>query len=231
MRIEPELSTVSCVLLGSFNPAIFHPAWFVVNGLLNRTEIDAADIKLVHREIAAFSTEWLDLQVEPTRFISVTQEAPFIRLLDLVTGTFDEYLSHTPLKMLGINRSVHFSVDDEGTRNRIGKMLAPHEPWGEWGKMIEGGTREKRGGLRSLTMEQRDLVDREKGFILVKVGPSSIVKSEIGIFVEINDHYEVTDTDRSQGTQAIMEILKRQFDTSIKRSEWIIDQVMGLTEK
>ena len=34
MRIEPEISGVSVVLLGDFNPAIFTPAWFALHGLL-----------------------------------------------------------------------------------------------------------------------------------------------------------------------------------------------------
>jgi hypothetical protein len=230
MRREPERSAVSCVLVGSFNPVIFHPAWFVANGLLESMEIDAAEIKLVHPEFSAFSTEWLSLQVERTRFRAVTHEAPFIRLMDLVTRTFDECLVHTPLRMLGINRSVHFSVRDEATRNRIGKRLAPHEPWKEWGKMIEGDSPEKRGGLRSLTMEQRNLADREKGSIGVKIEPSTQLNNQAGIFVEVNDHYEAKDAEQNQGAQEIMEILKRQFDVSIRKSEWIIDQIMSLAE-
>ena len=41
MRIEPEISDVSVVLLGDFNPAIFTPAWFALHGLLPERVADA----------------------------------------------------------------------------------------------------------------------------------------------------------------------------------------------
>ena len=31
MLIEPEISTCSIVLVGRFNPAIFHPSWFALS--------------------------------------------------------------------------------------------------------------------------------------------------------------------------------------------------------
>jgi len=172
--------------------------------------------------------EWLAVRVEQNRFTAETQEAPFVRLADLVVRTFKEFLIHTPIGMLGINRNVHFSVGDEATRNRIGKMLAPHEPWGEWAKQIEGSVPEKRGGVRSLSMEQRDLDDRKKGHLLIKVEPSAKLDPQIGIFAAVNDHYEIDDPNNPVGCGEIIETLEKQFDKSIQRSEWLIDRVMVL---
>ena len=229
MRIAPEIGDVSVVLVGNFNPPIFHPSWFLGNGLIGEQEASAAEIEVIHREITIFRMDWISIRVEQDRFVAETQEAPFIRLSDLVVRTFKEFLIHTPVRMLGINRRVHFSVGDEETRNRIGKTLAPHEPWGEWGKHIEGGDLQKRGGLRSLVMEQKDLDDRSKGYIRSKIEPSSKLDPKSnGIFMEINDHYEVEDPDGLSGCDEIIGILEKQFDVSIRRSEWIIDQIMAL---
>ena len=191
MRIAPELGDVAIVLLGSFNPRIFRPDWFAKSGLVSQDEANAADIELIHSEITIFRMDWLSVRVEQQRFQVITQEAPFVRLSDLVIRTFKEFLSHTPIGKIGINRGVHFGVGGDEARDRIGTMLAPKEPWGDWGPTIKGGEGEKRGGLRDLIMEQRDLEDRYKGYIRAKVEPS--VKIKAGIFMQINDHFEVED--------------------------------------
>ena len=50
MRIEPEISGVSVVLLGDFNPAIFTPAWFALHDLLPESVADDADLRIAHRQ-------------------------------------------------------------------------------------------------------------------------------------------------------------------------------------
>ncbi|SPD76315.1 conserved hypothetical protein [uncultured Desulfobacterium sp.] len=230
MKIKPEISGVSIVLVGSFNPPIFHPEWFERHGLINDKEKEAAEIAIIHRQIAAFRMEWLAINIEPVRFVAETQEGPFIRLADFVVKTFKDYLYHTPIGMMGINRQVHFSVGSEEERNRIGKMLAPHEGWGEWGKDLEGKSPKKRGGMISLTMLQQDLDDRKKGYIKAKIEPSNKIKDNAGIDMEVNDHYEVENPAQNQDCKELMDILESKFDNSIKHSEWIIDQIMKLTD-
>ncbi len=228
MRIEPEVSDASIVLVGNFNPPIFHPEWFARNGLIRDEEKEAAEIELIHHELTLFRMEWLSVRVEPQRFIAETQEGPFIRLSDFVVRTFAEYLVYTPINKMGINRKAHFSVGDEDTRNRIGKMLAPHQPWGEWAAAIGGKSVKKRGGMRSLTMEQRNPDDRKKGHIQVTIEPSLQIKNETGIYMRVNDHYEVEDPVNNQGCEELIRLLEQRFEASIKHSEWIIDQIMAL---
>jgi hypothetical protein len=88
MRIEPEIAGVSIVLLGHLNPAIFTPAWFARHGILRAEEADAAEVRIIHPQIAHFRTDWLAMRVEPERFAADTVEAPYARLLDLVVRTF-----------------------------------------------------------------------------------------------------------------------------------------------
>jgi hypothetical protein len=230
MRIEPEISGVSIVLLGSFNPPIFHPEWFAKYGLITDKEKEAAEIAIIHREIAMFRMDWLSINVQPARFAVETQEGPFIRLADFVVKTFRDYLYHTPISKMGINRQVHFSVESEEIRNRIGKILAPHEGWGDWGKKIDESPPKKRGGMNSLTMLQQNLDDRKRGFIKAKVEPYNKISDMAGIYMEINDHYEVEFPEKNQDCEEIIMVLGSQFDYSLKRSEWIIDQIMSLKD-
>ena len=116
-------------------------------------------------------------------------------------------------------------------RNLIGRKLAPHDAWGDWAVDIEGRSEKKRGGMRSLVMEQQDLVDRRKGYIRTKIEPSSKIKNNVGIYIEVNDHYEVENLELNQGCEELIGLLSRNFDVSINKSEWIIDQIMKLKEE
>lgn len=229
MHIEPEISEISVVLVGNLNPRIFVPDWFARVGLFTAKEAEAAKIEVIHSEIALFRMEWLTVRVEQRRFIAETAVAPYPRLCDLVVRTFKECLPQTPIGRMGINRRVHFNVGSLEVRDRIGDQLAPREPWGDWGPLIGAGEGEEHGGLRSLVMEQREVDDRPKGHISATVQPSTkIGKGQTGIYMEINDHYEVEEADNVVGCEDIIRMLEENFDASIKRSEWIIDQIMEL---
>jgi hypothetical protein len=155
MRIEPEASTANIVLLGSFNPPIFRPEWFQAMGIIGDADAQSAKIRIVHEAVTAFSLDWANIQVDQNRFSIDTNDPPLIRIQDAVLKAF---LIHTPVHQLGINRTVHFSVGSFDVRDKIGRLLAPHEPWGEWGPKISGDPEnpQVRGGMRSLLMSQLD---------------------------------------------------------------------------
>ena len=230
MRIEPEISAVAVVLLGDFNPAIFTPAWFAMHGLLSTAAADNANLEVAHRQVTVFSTDWLHLQVTSDRFMADTSQAPHVRVRDLAVRVFKEYLYHTPLKAMGINRNVHFRVDSLAERDRIGRTLAPPEPWGRWGQEL--GLAEEHGGMTSLTMSQLRPEGRSQGGqVNVKVEPSKrIGDGRLGVFVEVNDHYAVS-KNVSDGAAQLMDLLQEGFDTSIRRSDEIIDHIMSLTKE
>jgi hypothetical protein len=232
MRIEPETSSVVIVLLGSFNPRIFRPEWFQATGIIGNADAQAAKVQIIHEAVTAFSLDWANLNVDQNRFSIGTSDPPFVRIHDAVLKAFKEFLTHTPVYQLGINRTVQFSVGSFDMRDAIGKLLAPHEPWGEWGSKISGSpdNPQLHGGMKSLLMGQLDRGDGYKGSINAKVEPS-VVRSD-SIFMEVNDHFFVgEDTAKILGSEPAMNILESQWATSIERSEWIIDQVMALKER
>lgn len=227
MRIEPDISTVSVVLLGSFNPAIFTPAWFGLEGLLPRTTVESAELGVAHPNVTQFDAEWLKLRVRPDKFVVETSQAPTIRLSDLVVRTFREKLPHTPTKALGINREVHFRVQSLAERDRIGRKLAPTAPWGEWGGSLEPDG--DHGGMISLTMRQHRPDERpSEDQINVTVEPSERLQ-HWGVYVRVNDHYTAGEHGQGGGA-ALVDRLERDFEESTRRSEALIDQVMSLAE-
>lgn len=229
MRIEPEIASVSIVLVGNFNPAIFTPAWFVLQGLLPEKTIDTVETNIVHAHVTQFNTDWLSLNVTSDQFQIETLQAPVVRLRDLAIRVFKEQLPHTPLTALGINRHVHFPVHNIDERNRLGRLLAPVGPWGDWGKTLEPDG--SLGGMTSLTMTQVNPVGRPVGgMINVKVEPSNLIgQGRIGVYVGVNDHFAVETVDSPATTEEIVNMIEMNFDHSLHWADQIIDHIMSLT--
>ena len=83
--------------------------------------------------------------------------------------------------------------------------------------------------MTSLTMTQVNPPGRPPGGrINVKVEPSNrIGHGRFGVFVEVNDHYAIDDTGPTAGEQ-LMGLLEDNFDSSLGRSDGIIDHLMSL---
>jgi len=231
MRIEPELGGCGIVFLGSFNPLIFSPSWFAKNGIVSDEEASEAEINIIHPEIAIFRIGKIRLQVETTRLSADTTEASWIALCDFLVKTFGEFLVHTPISQMGINRSVHFSVGDEETRNKIGRLVAPLSPWGAWGAEMGKSEAAFRGGCVDLTMRQLKVAEQHiKGHIQVQIQPSTRLRGNAGIFVNVNDHFIVGPLENVIGCEEVVSILSAEFENSIRGAEEKIDIVMAMKD-
>jgi len=199
MRIDPEISGASIVLVGSFNPRIFRPDWFQATGIIGDKDSQTATIEIIHSAVSSFSLDWAKVRIDQNKFSIETSDPPAIRIRDLVLKTFKEFLTHTPVQHVGINRSVHFSVGSFETREKIGRTLAPHEPWGEWARQIPGNPNDLKlhGGMKSLLMTQVDRGDGFRGAVTAKIEPSTLRQLDLhGIFMEVNDHFVIADNRR-----------------------------------
>jgi hypothetical protein len=108
MRIDPEISSVTIVLRGHFNPKIFQPFWFSRHRLITDAAAESADINLIHPTASEFSiNEHFSLHVDLTTFSITRLEAPLVLIADIVGRVFGELLPHTPIGQLGINRLAH----------------------------------------------------------------------------------------------------------------------------
>ena len=229
MRIEPEIGGVTLVLVGSFNPAILTPAWFALHGLLPEDAAENAELSLAHPEISSFRSDWLSLEATSDHLSVDSSQAPYVRLRDLVVRLIREHLPHTPLRAIGINRYVHFTVSSAQRRDRIGRALAPTAAWGDWERelSLDG----KLCGLKSLTMTGAAHSDRpEDDAITATIEPSTRVGNRLtGVYVRVNDHYTAAEG-RDSNSQLIGQV-ESCFDESIQRSDAIVDHIMSLGEK
>ena len=201
MKHEIELQSHSIVAVGDLNPAIFQPAWFAGEGLINQGEAQAANIQTISAQAALFEVDWLSVQVLPERFVATTtNEAFFQHLHDLVAGTFSR-LIHTPVRMLGINYSCHCRFDDSQPWSRLSDTLAPKVPWFD---LLESPR------LHSLTMEATRPAGSD-GYLRIRVEPSVRVQS--GLFIDINNHYDVAE--EAAGCRAMLRTLSKEWSDAV----------------
>jgi len=172
---KPQLKIegISIVLLGSFNPMIFQPAWFGTHGLIRKEAVEGEPDMIITSQISRFTTGEFELIVTQERFhVATVLSSYFDSLRDLVIGTF-RLLSHTPILALGLNYDVHYKMPSEESWHQLGHQLAPKANW----------TILDKPGLRSMVMEGLRK-DAYKGHIQVKLEPST--RSQYGVFIGVN---------------------------------------------
>lgn len=212
-----EIDGFTIVLVGSFNCQIFQPAWFASQGLIRKEESEAAKVRVIHPEIAAFELDWCSLEVTTDRFsISTTQEPSYPVVRDLALGTF-RILRHTPVRALGLNREMHFLMPSEEAWHALGHRVAPKEPW-------EGILHKP--GMLTLSMKG-ERQDKYTGYIQVRIEPS--VRVHPGVFIHINDHYKFKEEEFPQGTEGVINIIGSNYDNSLIQATRITKQLLGLS--
>jgi hypothetical protein len=69
MAVTLVKEETSIVVVGSLNPTIFTPYWFVNSGILDKQSADDASVEVIHRDICIFQTSEFHLQVDQNRLI------------------------------------------------------------------------------------------------------------------------------------------------------------------
>ncbi|ORU93413.1 MAG: hypothetical protein A6F72_06780 [Cycloclasticus sp. symbiont of Poecilosclerida sp. N] len=212
---------VDIVLLGSFNPAIFHPEWFIKNNIIAEWEYTQKDILFVPDVTRVSLPSERYLAVLPDQFsIRATMPSDFLGLRDIVTSTFT-LLKETPINQMGLNYTAVFklSKDDWVT---FGKKLVPTEVWTNSAKYFSelDDKKKEQAGLLALTMHL-PRPDELNGFILSRLRVKSFENYEI-IF-EINNHIEIENKDVSQ----MLKILESSWEKSLLFAETYIGNILN----
>ena len=220
--MTPQLvrETVSIVLRGPFSPVLFHPSWFAAHNLIREQEAESAEVKVIHPSVAEFQSEWFAVQVVPDRFQVMTQQSSFYEVLrDLVAGMLD-ILTPFNLTAMGINRHFQYQLESERAWHALGDILAPKDAWRE--------VLETPGMVRLIMQGKR--TDSLDGYVQVRVEPSSEVR--YGVFIEINDHYQLSERSNDVHTSSDLAItyLLEQWQTSMERSLHIAKKIINLGE-
>lgn len=224
---QPEISACSIVLLGQFNPAIFHPAWLEARGI--EPEVASLDGDLLtHRDLASFSIDTRSYLVRTDRFQIETLAAPWVTILDITTKIFAEHLLYTPITGFGINRTVHFRLSSMSSRTRLGRVLAPIEPWGEYGHGMDTDDVAFTGGLQSLMMRQMSQWNGHTLETNVTVEPSVKITDNTGVYMHVNCHHFLADLPTGHGSEQAMTLLTERFEKATEEAETIIEAMMKM---
>ena len=212
MRISPQVSAASIVALGHFNPLIFRPDWLKDKEILIGNDFENLKILIVHPDIVSYELPWGNFQADRENFTITATREP----------------------LMGINRDVQFETASEAARDHVGDMLAPKDFWGDF---VKSGS-QKAGGMRSLVMEQsiqkggrRIRIDGKFGYVWARVEPSVRQDIHYGIFMQVNDHFDlVSPTGSLSDGRVVGELIAEQFQLSITNSDRLIDRVMELAD-
>jgi hypothetical protein len=228
VRYDLENPSCSLVLIGKFNPAIFSPAWLTKVGIITDEDFEHSKVQVIHPEIAQFDARRFRVDAQPSRFQITSTLAPFVTLADDLRRFFGEKLPHTPISAIGINFHTHFRLESAEKRMALGRALAPITPWGAFGQRLasSGSSPEFASGMVSLVLQETRPDGRPNGSRRVEVQPSKKFDALRGVFIAVNDHFEVADPRDEDGGQAVMEILAREFDTSEAEYRRIVSELM-----
>ncbi len=175
--LESEAANIT--LLGSFNPAIFHPEWLLRHGLISKDDHKGANVEIVHNQISKFSLEWLLIDVLHEKFIARTNDSSYFDAIRDLMCSILRILEHMPIKKMGMNLNLSFKINDEALWHKIGDNLVPK---GCWEALPD------RVGMKGVHVES-PRPDDLKGYIQVKVTP---IEGEYnGVHFDVNNHIEL----------------------------------------
>lgn len=230
-----ELSGVSIVGAGAFNPAIMHPRWLAAKELVpeevaQHAMAGEAQPLIVSNELAAFTADWLSIQFTHNQAVfSTVEEGRELELRDVAKAVFD-LLPETPVDGIGINAAAHFRADSEEEWHQFGDRVLPKDPWHhvlegeEWRARDDG----EYVGLRTMTVETSRPEGAERpGFVRIEVAPSERIKP--GIFVSINGHFQLTMPDEPRGTgHAAARTIEETWEATRTMEHRMLDRLLEL---
>lgn len=213
----PEAEGLEVVLVGSFNPAIFHPDWFLRQNLIGEQDAKEAKIQDVSGEITVVQLCGMRLQCLGDRFSLGTSNVSLAeKLQDLILQTFT-LLSHTPVTACGINPRVHYSVGSVDYWHKIGHALAPKEL--VWSELVE------QPGMQSLTIKAPRKGDFP-GEVNLTVEPS--MKFPPGVFVRANYHYGLPpETAHAGAAELALKFIKSEWKPACGMARKVGEQIFA----
>ena len=231
MRINPDTAGCSIVLLGKFNPAIFHPAWMQAKDIEPNASNEDVEVAIVHPGIARFAMRGRMYHIEQERFLIAASSPPWVAISDATCKIFGEHLIHTPIHAFGVNKHMHFRLPSHQARVNLGRLLAPIGPWGEFGKQLGADDAGPAGGLQSLALRRPSAIEGAHVETNVTIEPSKQMHDLGAVYMRVNAHHAMTDLPEGYGAERAIETLSARFEGLVEEADAIIDHIMKIGAK
>jgi hypothetical protein len=226
-----ELGGVSIVAAGAFNAAIFHPLWFADKDLISQNAADDALSRdfVSLRELAAFTADWLSIQVTPEQAVfSTVEEGRELDLRDVAKSALD-LLPETPVNAIGLNADAHFRVESDDAWHAIGDRFLPKD---FWEPVFEGDRWRRRAGglavgLRSMMVEAWH--DDLSVYVRTEVAPSVRI-SPNGVYTGINAHFQLTTSEQRGNGYMAARTVEEHWDATRELERSLIERLLEVSD-
>ena len=212
---------ISIVLLGDFNPSIFHPQWLAFNELVSLESAEVARNVSCQSEFSSFEVDGMHYQVDKQRFgLTTKDESQTPILLDTVREILT-LLEHTPLLAIGLNHDFRYSIPEIESWHRLGHTLAPKDHWS--GLLTDPGM----AGI-AIRGSRPDVPEAR---LDIRVNP--IMDGKNGVFIGINQHYRFDDLDPTaiaQRNQRVLNILDQDWRPFCSYAAGAANEIMKASE-
>lgn len=203
MKIQTITEFHSIVLIGGFNPMIFHPFWMLQKGLIAERDVTEDKI-LVHNQLSRFMIgDWLEFTVNKERCeFKVQSKDNVVLMLDLIKGTLNA-LPEIPVTAIGINKGRIIKIENSDDYYKVGAKLAPLHLW-------EDSFKNPR--LRTIAIEDIKSEEFSGTRRCVIIKPAEITNVPFAIDVNINNHYDLNPQNVVSALSVIDEYANEHFD-------------------
>lgn len=193
----------SLVIIGNFNPAIYHPSWLFEKNLISEKDINTEKL-VITNELTSFNIgKWMNVFVRPNQLEFKTNAADkVIFMKDIILGCLYA-LPEDPVIAFGINKVIIAGVQNEKSYYELGSRLTPLDLWNKDFKNQR---------LKVLTIEDGNNPDfpGSRQMITISPSPSSPQNtSQYNIQINQNQHFDI---DKSiQKAIHVIEIINEHY--------------------
>lgn len=205
----------SVVLLGGFNPMIFHPFWLLQKKLISEADVTEKKI-IVNDQISTYHVgDWLEMTVTPKRCeFKIKKAERVVMMRDLIVGTLNA-LSEMPIIAVGINRGGVYNLTDEKSYYEFGAKLAPLQMW-------EPSFHDPR--LRNIAIEDVGSETFKDKRRMIQIKPAIVKDAPYCVDFNINNHYDLEKV--GQTVVNALSVLTENLDNDFDTFQRIVDQLV-----
>lgn len=202
----------SVVLLGGFNPLIFHPLWLLKKGLIPETDVVEKQI-IINSRVSQYPIgDWMQMTVTPERCeFKIEKPERIVLMKDLIIGTLNA-LPEIPIIAVGINRGNIINLGDEKSHFIFGSKLAVLDIWNDCFKTPR---------LRDIIIENQEGTLEEGVRRRIQIKPAEIKDLKYCIDVNLNNHY----TEKKQDVAFAIRTLDTNMQSDFDKYETILSSI------
>ncbi len=218
MRLEKLTETYSVVLLGIFNPILFHPFWLKDKGIISQQDVRVdKETKgfVVHQQLSSFPVgDWLEVIIKPERAeFRIKDAAKLVLLKDLVVAVLNA-LPDTPIFSFGINHGVISTLGNMRNYYEFGKFLNPLDIWNETFKDPR---------LKFLSI----IDDKPEGLFQKTLMIQPATHEGVEWCVDINMNYHSQMPDNTQKSLLAAQRIAENFESCLDDYEVVVSNLMS----